>query len=121
MSDSEEYESDIEYQSNNSEDESDYDDGENEIEPTNYRQNRDTDLPLAERLKLLAEKKNQEAYESVNNSNKKKKKRKAERETQNQEEGFSHKNAPACMPSNKPVKRLRVDANNSTFKFRDPR
>ena len=71
---------------------------------------------------MISDRNNQAAYESINNNNnKKKKKRKSEREEQSREEGLSHKNAPASMPSNKPVKRLRVDANNSTFQFRDPR
>lgn len=36
-------------------------------------------------------------------------------------EGRSNKNAPAVMKSNKPVRRLRIDADNTTRKSRDPR
>jgi ribosomal RNA-processing protein 36 len=36
-------------------------------------------------------------------------------------EGRANKNAPAVMKSNRPVRRLRIDANNTTRKFRDPR
>ena len=35
--------------------------------------------------------------------------------------GRENKNAPAVMKSNRPVRRLRIDANNTTRKFRDPR
>ena len=35
--------------------------------------------------------------------------------------GRENKNAPAVMKSNRPVRRLRIDANNSARKFRDPR
>ena len=36
-------------------------------------------------------------------------------------EGRANKNAPAVMKSNRPVRRLRIDANNASRKFRDPR
>ena len=36
-------------------------------------------------------------------------------------EGRTNKNAPAVMKSNKPVRRLRIDADNTTRKSRDPR
>mmetsp|Transcript_18270 Transcript_18270/g.18345 ORF Transcript_18270/g.18345 Transcript_18270/m.18345 type:complete len:229 (+) Transcript_18270:59-745(+) len=36
-------------------------------------------------------------------------------------DSFKHKHAPTEMPSNRPVKRLRDNVNNSTRKFRDPR
>ena len=62
-----------------------------------------TSLPLYERLRLLEESKQLKAYDSTGGH----KKRKVERTaiTSNDADMFSHKNAPATMPSNKPVKR----------------
>ena len=79
----------------------------------------DVHLPLAERLRRLSESKSRNAFESVNNTHRKKKR---EHEHESLDDlNTSHKNAPAVMPSNKPVKRLRIDANNTVQQFRDPR
>lgn len=81
------------------------------------------DLPLGERLRLMAAKNDEDAYASVNNSNRRvKKPRKrpadADTDTGGSRHGLpgdagtapaplkmTHKSAPACMPSNRPVKR----------------
>jgi hypothetical protein len=78
-----------------------------------------TDIPLCERLKMIAETQEQNALSSLNMKKKRKEKRSASWEAE--EAARKRKNAPAVMPSNKPVKRLRVDANNSIKEFRDPR
>ena len=80
----------------------------------------DVNLPLAERLKRLSEQNSRNAFESVNNTHRKKK-RNHDSENYTSDAAISHKNAPAVMPSNRPVKRLRIDANNVVQQFRDPR
>ena len=80
----------------------------------------DVNLPLAERLKRLSEQNSRNAFESVNNTHRKKK-RSHDSENYTSDAAISHKNAPAVMPSNRPVKRLRIDANNVVQQFRDPR
>lgn len=77
-------------------------------------------LPLCERLRLADQARNKLAFDSVNVSAKRKRKSKSLL-SDNEMAKVSHKNAPAVMPSNKPVKRLRVDASATTREFRDPR
>lgn len=104
---------------------------------------RNADLPIYERLKLIADTQEQNALSSLNM--KKNKKKRSSKTSSNlhgggdghrgdgvgfdgsttdrdsREQRMKHKNAPAVMPSNRPVKRLRVDANNTTKEYRDPR
>lgn len=93
----------------------------------------DSSIPLWKRLRTLD---NQEVEESSTMTKvaTKYNKRKQVRDIQDEKsrliadnkkssvkEGRSNKNAPAVMKSNKPVRRLRIDADNTTRKSRDPR
>lgn len=93
----------------------------------------DTDMPLWKRLNLLASRENDEAFTTVKIPTKismrkkaidiqdEKSKMVANNKKSLKKEGRSNKNAPAVMKSNKPVRRLRIDADNTTRKSRDPR
>ena len=91
------------------------------------------DLPLWQRLELLASRELEESSSTVKIPTKISKRRRirnieneksimlAKEKKSSVKEGRSNKNAPAVMKSNKPVRRLRIDADNTTRKSRDPR
>ena len=91
------------------------------------------DLPLWQRLELLASRELEESSSMVKIPTKISKRRRirniedeksimlAKEKKSSVKEGRSNKNAPAVMKSNKPVRRLRIDADNTTRKSRDPR
>lgn len=111
-------------------------DGDNEVANTagsKREREDDTDMPLWKRLNLLASRENDEAFTTVKIPTKismrkkaidiqdEKSKMVANNKKSLKKEGRSNKNAPAVMKSNKPVRRLRIDADNTTRKSRDPR
>jgi ribosomal RNA-processing protein 36 len=114
---------------------SDSDEGDEVADAVGSKRDRedDTDLPLWKRLNLLANRENDEAFTMVKIPTKLSMRKKAidiqdeksKMITNNKKslkkEGRSNKNAPAVMKSNKPVRRLRIDADNTTRKSRDPR
>lgn len=110
--------SDAEVNENSVEYEHEQDRGVNVI---SYRNN--TDLPLCERLKMISQAQEDNALGSLSMRKKRKgsNRRPGSSDADDSNLNLKHKNAPAVMPSNRPVKRLRVDANNSTKEYRDPR
>jgi ribosomal RNA-processing protein 36 len=120
---------------NDDEDVFDSDEGEEVADAVGSKRERedDTDMPLWKRLNLLASRENDEAFTMVKIPTKISMRKKAI-DIQDEKskmitnikktlkkEGRSNKNAPAVMKSNKPVRRLRIDADNTTRKSRDPR
>ena len=123
------------------EDEDDFDvsDGEAEVAPTSSigvkreRDNEDSNVPLWKRLSSLNDREVEESSTMTKVATKLNR-RKQIRDIQDEKsrlaadskkstvkEGRTNKNAPAVMKSNKPVRRLRIDADNTTRKSRDPR
>eukprot|EP01036_Dinobryon_divergens_P032150 gene32150-41685_t len=81
-------------------------------------------MPLYERLLAQNRSAEQPLSHSVSTENtntRRLRKVKEETDSEKRKLGRSNKNHPAELPSNRPVKRLRVDANNKSNKFRDPR
>ena len=91
------------------------------------------EVPLWKRLSTLDDQENEESS-TMTKVTTKMNRRKQVRDIQDEKskliadtkkasvkEGRSNKNAPAVMKSNKPVRRLRIDADNTTRKSRDPR
>ena len=123
------------------EDEDDFDvsDGEAEVAPTSSiggkreRDKEDSNVPLWKRLSSLNDREVEESSTMTKVATKLNR-RKQIRDIQDEKsrlaadskkstvkEGRTNKNAPAVMKSNKPVRRLRIDADNTTRKSRDPR
>ena len=124
------------YEDNENDDDDSDPDGENDdTNPVGSKRERedDTEMPLWKRLNLLASREIDEASTMVKIPTKismrkksidiqdEKSKMIANNKKSLKKEGRSNKNAPAVMKSNKPVRRLRIDADNTTRKSRDPR
>lgn len=97
-----------------------------EQQPANKNKKRKTEsnLPLFQRLKQSLETEAVEEDEDEGDKDHQhriKRRKSAAQEEDNPRIGRAHKNAPAEMPSDRPVRRLRVTADNSTKKIIDPR